>query len=228
MKILKDIWSSVPGRRSGVSLVLSFLVVLCYVIPPLAPALQFEQTAVAHGEFWRVVTCHLTHWNLDHLFWDLSMFLVLGMMIEIEDRRRLLLCLAMSAISIPLLVWVVNPGVPTYRGLSGIDSALFILLMTQILRENWQQSRPVWAGAAALGMLGLLAKTIYEVQTGGTLFVDHEAAGMIPLPVAHLAGGVAGFLAAVCWPANQSRSGVIIESSLQSDGLTRQNVSRLH
>jgi hypothetical protein len=109
----------------------------------------------------------------------------------------LLLCLAMSAISIPLLVWVVNPEIPTYRGLSGVDSALFILLMTQVLRENWQQSKPLWAGAAALGMLGLLAKTLYEVRTGETLFVDHEAAGMIPLPIAHLVGGVAGFLTAI-------------------------------
>ena len=69
--------------------------------------------------------------------------------------------------------------------------------MTQILRENWQQSKPVWAGAAALGMLALLAKTLYEVRTGATLFVDHEAAGMIPLPISHLVGGVTGFLTAI-------------------------------
>lgn len=197
MDVLKCTMTSVPGRRCGVSLVLSFLVVLCYLCPPLASALQFDQAAVAGGEFWRIVTCHLTHWNFDHLFWDLSMFLVLSVMIESEDRRRLLLCLAMSAISIPLLVWMVSPEIPTYRGLSGIDSALFILLMTQILRENWRKSQPVWAGAAALGMLGLLAKTLYEVRTGTTLFVDHEAAGMVPLPIAHLAGGLAGFLAAI-------------------------------
>ena len=44
-----------------------------------------------------------------------------------------------------------------------------------------------------------MGKTLYEMKTGATLFVDHEAAGMIPVPLSHLLGGVSGFVAAI-WP----------------------------
>jgi hypothetical protein len=41
-------------------------------------ALQFDRTSLAAGEVWRLATEHVTHWNAEHLQWDLLMFIVLG------------------------------------------------------------------------------------------------------------------------------------------------------
>jgi hypothetical protein len=46
---------------------------------------------------------------------------------------------------------------------------------------------------------GFAAKVAFEMVTGGTLFVDSTAAGMTPVPLAHIVGGLVG-LACGLWP----------------------------
>jgi len=50
--------------------------------------------------------------------------------------------------------------------------------------------------------VGFVAKLVFELATGGTLFVDSPAAGMVPVPLAHVAGGLVG---AVCAMYRQCR-----------------------
>ncbi|MBD3676588.1 MAG: rhombosortase [Planctomycetaceae bacterium] len=199
MEFARRIWTAVPGREIVLSLGLALFTGVIAVVPGLSESLQFDRSAVAGGEIWRLLTGHFCHWNVDHLFWDLSMFLVLGTILERDERPRMWLCLGLCFASIVPAIAIWMPEFQTYRGLSGIDSGLFILLMTLILKENWNSSKPILVGGAFLGMAGLAAKTLYEMKTGATLFVDHEAAGMIPIPLSHLAGGIAGLLAGM-WP----------------------------
>jgi rhomboid family GlyGly-CTERM serine protease len=163
----------------------------------LTTALEFDQAAIAAGQVWRIVTGHLTHWNLDHLFWDAAVFVGLGVVCARRSTVRTVICLLGSAIAISfsLLVWC--PEVLIYRGLSGVDSALFALLAVGLLQDGHRsQDRMLQSVAAAL-LLAFFGKTAFEVLTGTTLFVDSEAAGFQPIALAHAVGGAVGALAAI-------------------------------
>jgi hypothetical protein len=50
----------------------------------------------------------------------------------------------------------------------------------------------VWVAFFSLLLVGLIAKITYESITGMTLFVSNNHAGMVPVPLAHLVGGIVG------------------------------------
>ncbi|MFQ5654950.1 MAG: rhombosortase [Planctomycetota bacterium] len=175
---------------------------LVALLPDAAEALQYDRVAIAAGEWWRVVTCHWTHLSVDHLIWDAAALGILGWLCERRDPRAFRWCLFSAACAIPLAIAIAAPELRHYRGLSGIDSALFMMLAVGIIRDaspgaaGGGASRPR-ARAAGLLVLLFLAKVIYEVATASTLFVDSAAAGMVPVPLAHLVGAAVG--AAAPW-----------------------------
>ncbi|QDT46938.1 Rhomboid family protein [Symmachiella dynata] len=176
----------------GISLLLGGVAVCLSFLPAIAGSLQYDPSAIAEGQLWRVVTCHFTHWSLDHLIWDAIAFVILAALCETTDRRSFLLCLIASAVLIPLFIGLLMPEVDAYRGLSGIDSALFVLAATTILRENVTTRRWGWVAAAGMVLCGFAAKIGFEYVTGQTLFVDSTAADMVPIPLAHVVGGLVG------------------------------------
>jgi rhomboid family GlyGly-CTERM serine protease len=159
-------------------------------------AAEYDRAAIAAGEFWRLATGHVTHWNFEHLAWDVLMFALLGVMIERRSRRDLAAALILSAVSISGVLWLCQEGVGHYRGLSGIDSALFTFLAIDLLRDARRQNQNFLAAAIVAALLGFAGKIGYEMATGATLFVDSPAAGFVPLPLVHVIGGASGLLAA--------------------------------
>ncbi len=193
MSRLASTRTTITARRlPGVSLLSALAAIVICFLEPLARNLQSDPAAIASGELWRIVTCHLTHWSLDHLFWDVLVFVVAGAICEQENRSRFLACLGISAVAIPLAVWIVQPDLVFYRGLSGIDSALFILMAVTALEDAIRKRDLGWAIAVGLLSIGFIGKTIYEFTTGDTLFVDSQTAGMTPVVLAHVVGAVIG------------------------------------
>jgi rhomboid family GlyGly-CTERM serine protease len=176
----------------GATLFAMAVALLVALSPALTEALQFDRRAIAAGQLWRIVTCHWTHWSLDHWFWDSAALLALGILAERNGRRTFLLCVGASAVLIPACLWFLHPNLDIYRGLSGIDSAVFVLCAVMILRANLAAREWTWALLAVLLLGGFAAKTGFEVVTGATLFVDSAAANMTPIPSVHLAGAVVG------------------------------------
>lgn len=182
---------SVPARRLPVfTTVVALLAVLISADPSVASSMQFDRAAVVRGEMWRVVTCHLTHWTTDHLVWDVLTFAVLGVIAERANRRRFAACLIASAVAVPLSVASARPELTIYRGLSGIDSALFALVLTEVFRSG--VAGRVLATVAGVAMA---SKIGFEWFTGQTLFVDAAAGEFTPVPTAHVVGAVAGWIA---------------------------------
>ncbi len=170
---------------------LSAVMAALALAPGAAAWLQMDREAIAAGQWWRLLTCHLVHWNDEHAWWDVAVFAVLGGLCEARGRRTCAMCLALSGSAIGLGVWLLLPDLDTYRGASGIDSALFGLLLVALLREGgpW----PAWRGACMVGVvLGFAAKVAWEAASGQTIFVDSNAAGMIPVPMVHALGGAIG------------------------------------
>ena len=162
--------------------------------PPLAGALEFERSALP-SEPWRLLTCHWTHWHLDHLCWNLAVFCVLGAMMEIRSRARFLGCVVISALVISAALVVAQPGLDRYRGSSGIDSALFAAVVVAWLREA-VVARQWWTATwLALAITALLAKIAFESVTGRCLFVDTTT--FTPIPLVHGLGAFVGVIMAL-------------------------------
>jgi rhomboid family GlyGly-CTERM serine protease len=156
--------------------------------------LQFDRSKITDGQVWRIATCHLTHWGVNHLQWDLLMFVVVGAACESRSRQHMWFCVAGAGGAVSLLVLIFFPAIDLYRGLSGIDTALFTLLAVDLIRDARYQHRPLIAGAVSGLLLGFVAKTVYEAVTGHAFFVDQTSAGFQLLVWDHVVAGVVGVL----------------------------------
>ncbi len=135
----------------------------------------------------RLLTCHFTHFSYEQLAWDAFAFLLLGIACERRNRAAFHATLLASAIVIPIAVLLFAPNVTAYRGLSGIDSALFALLLTLERRR----SRMVMLCAVAFA-----AKIAFELTTGSAVFVSDMGADVVSVPIAHLAGALVAVIVA--------------------------------
>jgi len=138
-----------------------------------------------------VFTCHLAHYSPSHLVWSLGAFALLGAVCESRDRVRFFLCLITSAIAIPVALSVLQPALHRYRGISGIDSALFFLLAVSVVRTE-APTRPLLARAAIVLMAAFVAKMLFEQLTQSAVFANSAAANFVPAPIAHITGAFIG------------------------------------
>jgi len=181
-----------------VTIALSTVALVVHALPPTVDAtVQFERAALAAGDWWRLITCHFTHWSPDHFAWDFMMFALLCGACEVTSRRRTLISLGISTVAIPLAVLLWQPQLQTYRGLSGLDSALFGLLAVDLLWEKLAESDRRSIVAMGLLIVAFIAKTAFETITGSAVFADSARGGFVPVPLAHLVGFLVGALTSV-------------------------------
>lgn len=169
------------------------------IAPGAAEALHFDRTALAGSELWRLLTGHFTHWTTGHLVWDTAAFAALGAWLERRSRALFAAVVAAAAGAIWAAVWFGAPELETYRGLSGIDTALFGAAAAHLLglarrRRSWEAAVVPLAALA-----GLAGKTVAELASGASVFVDANGA-FAPVPLAHLAGLAAGLATTALHP----------------------------
>ncbi|HEX2059316.1 MAG TPA: rhomboid family intramembrane serine protease [Thermoanaerobaculia bacterium] len=131
-----------------------------------------------------MITSHFLHWSVEHFVWDALAFVVLGVACARRDLHGCLTTLVVAIFAIPLAVMHFAPEVAVYRGLSGLDSALFALLLVQM------RSR-----LALLCGIAFAAKIAFELTTGSALFAANMGEGVVAVPVAHIAGALVGLCA---------------------------------
>ena len=158
----------------------------------LLGALAATREGVLHGEAWRVVTGTLVHSNYGHLGRDVVAFLLLGAAYEPSLARRRWLTLLVPALVVPVVVSLTTqPQLPAYFGLSG---AVYALIAAAFIIE-WRETGghpPKWiVGFSTVTVL----KLIYETVTGQLLIPMELGVGVVPVPVAHIAGLLVGALA---------------------------------
>jgi rhomboid family GlyGly-CTERM serine protease len=163
----------------------------------LRPHLLYSRAALQGGDFWRLVSCHWVHLNADHLLWSTLTFFVLGALCEIMDRGRFVATLAITAIFIPIAVWIVMPHLEVYGGLSGLDCSLYTLLIFLFIKREGPICHRIWIIFYTMMLALLPAKIIYEMTSGLTIFVNNIHSNMVPVPLSHLVGGVVGLTVGV-------------------------------
>ena len=190
-KFKSVIWKSVR-HTPYISLLLTLAAMLIHLSYSLRLQLLFDRTALHHHELWRLLTCHWVHLSWDHLFWSAATFLCLGSLCELMDRKKYLVTVGISALLIPAAIWWCMPDLIVYGGLSGLDCALYTLLMTLLIKREIPSGSLIWLAFFLVLLAGLIAKISYEVITGMTIFVSNHHTGMVPVPLAHLVGGIVG------------------------------------
>jgi rhomboid family GlyGly-CTERM serine protease len=161
--------------------------------------LAYVPGALAAGQWWRLVGCHLAHWSFDHTLWDALTFLLVGSWCEAAGRRRMLAVTLAAAVAIPPVVLAVQPELLAYAGLSGLDVALCALLLTRVTHERWRDAgAALRATLVGVGVV-MTGKLAYEFLAGGLWFVRSYASDFVPVPLAHLVGACIG-VAVGMWP----------------------------
>ena len=151
-----------------------------------ANALRYERTAIAQGEWWRLLTGHLVHLGAWHAALNAAAFLVLWILFRRDYRlRQWLLIVIVSIVAIDAGLWLLDPRIEWYVGASGalhgIAAAGAVSRIRQMRREGWV--------LAAL----LVVKLSYEQARGAMPFTES-----MPVVVdAHLYGAIGGTFAAL-------------------------------
>lgn len=162
-----------------------------FLLPDAGNNLQYDRTAIADGELWRIFTAHWIHWSFDHFLWCTVSFVALGVLCERLNRKTFILSLALSMALIPAFTWVADPDMMQYRGMSGLCSCLFIVGCLQMMRQAQLDGLKTGLTPPLLGILLFLGKILYEFISGQAIFVDNSTV-FTPVPLAHLAGCIVG------------------------------------
>lgn len=174
--------------RSGAALLAVCGGVLALQLPGAAAVhrLEYDRAAIAAGEWWRLLTAHLIHLDFRHAALDLAGLALLWVLFARDLAPRawtVVILITVAAIDGGL--WVRDPGVSWYLGLSGmLHGLLAAALLVRVRRGDLE----AWL---LVGLL--LAKLGYEQIHGAMPF-----AGDMPVVVdAHLYGALGGFAAAI-------------------------------
>ena len=132
-----------PTSLPTLTISLLTLVTAIYALAPDPSVLYFAPTEIAGGQAWRLLTGHLVHADLNHLFWNALGLLVLGVLIERHSRRLLGIALLAGTVAVNLLLLV--SGLDYYCGLSGVLNTLLVVA----LWLEWRSTRFLVGGSGS-------------------------------------------------------------------------------
>jgi rhomboid family GlyGly-CTERM serine protease len=148
---------------------------------------RYERLAIENGEYWRLVTAHLVHLSIGHLWPNLAALAILGLLLDDVFRNAdWWWVAAVSAAAIDAGLYLYQPGVFWYVGLSGVlhgvvaGGAIALFTRHRVL--------------GAVLALGLTAKLGFEQIFGAVPFTAESVGGPVVVS-AHLYGALGGALA---------------------------------
>lgn len=148
---------------------------------------RYERTAIANGEYWRLVSGQLVHLGFGHLWPNLAALAIIGVLFDDVFRPRdWWRAAAASAAAINLGLYAFEPDVLWYVGISGVlhgfvAAGAFALVL---------QRQAIGAVLAA----GLVAKLSFEQLVGPVPFTAESVGGPVVV-AAHLYGALGALLA---------------------------------
>lgn len=180
-----------------------------------ARGLIFDPAEVAAGQWWRLLSWPWVHVSRYHLLIDGAAFLLLySGLNETRPGRRLLLVLATAAGSLALpLVGSAQLEQFGLCGLSGVAHGLAAVSLLEMLPDRRQRG----SGAVLFG--GLLAKVLWELQSGRA-FLAWLHLGEIgqPIVACHAGGVIGGLLGYLVLARGRVAAGTVSGSGGQAIG----------
>ena len=153
------------------------------------PTLVYNRTATAQGEIWRIWTGQLVHFGWPHLLADVGLFLVLGWLMERKYNTQTYIALVGMPLAIVAALYIGDPDLVRYGGLSGVDFGLLVFLALQGWQRNWID----WFWPAVLAIY--IGELVYETtlghgQGGGVIRFNDPSIHVATM--AHVGGGLFG------------------------------------
>ncbi len=147
---------------------------------------RYQRSAIANGEWWRLLTGHLDHLNWTHLLMNgLCFALMLALFRPLGRPVRTIILWLIASLLISALMWFFSPKVYWYVGLSG---SLYALVVYALATDT---SYPKIFRIAALGLTGF--KIAMEQVNGDISFMSKLVSGPVAVD-AHLYGAIVGVL----------------------------------
>lgn len=153
---------------------------------PVRAACSYQRTAIAAGEWWRVLTAHVVHLDANHaLLNSLGLVLMWALFARDYSPLRWVAIYLVSSLTISLGLYLFDPQVEWYVGASG---ALHGVMAAGTLAHLRRRDLDGWILAAFI-----LAKLSYEQIAGSMPF----AGSANTLVDAHLYGAIGGLMLAL-------------------------------
>ncbi len=172
-------------RLPRFTLLLTLVCIGLYTLLGPAPAaLVFDRGAVAQGEWWRLVTGHFVHGDVQHALWNITALAILAAILERRGACYLGWVVAFGIAAVDLWLWWGTSSLEWYCGLSGLLNTLLVVVLIDVWLET---RRPL---VAIIGVM-LVAKLTLEIALNQALFT-HTAWPSVPW--AHAAGFAGGLL----------------------------------
>jgi len=154
--------------------------------------LQYAKPEIEAGQWWRFVTGNFIHLNWKHFAMNaVALIVIYQLFPNLLKARALFLVFILSCLSVTLGLWLFNPSVYWYVGLSG---ALHGVLVTLLIVDNMTRKH-ILNNALLIIVIGKLVWEAYMGPLPGSEFV---AGGPIVVD-AHLYGAFGGIIIAACF-----------------------------
>jgi rhomboid family GlyGly-CTERM serine protease len=185
------------------------VVLLTQTLPAWNEALMYRREAVEGGEVWRLLGCHVAHCGWRHTLMDLGCFVLLSWLTLARPWATLVAGLLAAVASGLSIHWAAG-HVDSYCGLSDVNYGLLGLLLVDRMSRAWRRPPaeqgpaapspwPVraWALVWLAALVAMMVKVLVETATGTVMVNYGLPPGTVVVGAAHLAGLLAGVLAAM-------------------------------
>jgi rhomboid family GlyGly-CTERM serine protease len=148
-------------------------------------ALRYERSALAAGEWWRLLSAHFVHLDAEHAILNsLGLVLMWALFARDYSPLRWLLIFFSAGLAIGVGLWFLNPEVEWYVGVSGALHGVMTAGTLAHLRRRDLDS--------VILAIFIVAKLAYEQFAGAMPFAD----GASTVIDAHLYGAIGGLVPA--------------------------------
>lgn len=167
-------------------LLIAINAVLVTMSSTLSASFVYDRQLIRSGELWRLVTGHLVHFSASHLCLDLCGFLLAAWHCSRKGYRHVPAVIVIAAVATTATIFLLQPDMARYGGLSGIANALVVYAVVRGFSEG-EGTR--WLSAAVLivccGNIGS------QLLGSGTMLAVTDQP-FVPAASAHLVGALTG------------------------------------
>ncbi|RXE95818.1 rhombosortase, partial [Pseudoalteromonas sp. PS5] len=176
-----------------------------YVIAPLSLAilstvlmlfnlgyyLDFDRTAIANGEVWRLLTGQFTHSNWYHLLLNILGIVFIWLLhAEYTTIKKYWVNVGLLGAFTGLMIWLFAPNIVVYTGLSGLLHGLIVWGALEDIKRKLT--------TGYLLLIGVWAKVLWEQYAGASADVAMLIDSRVAIE-AHLFGAIGGVLLAIIY-----------------------------
>ncbi len=137
------------------------LALVIQLVPAWRQPLLYDRAALAQGEFWRLWTGHFVHFGWPHFLIDTGLLCILGWLVGKPHRCFLGLALLVMPLFISASMYLLEPTVIRYGGLSAVNLGILLYAALQGWRRDWTD----WFWPAVL--LVYVGELVFEYYRGG-------------------------------------------------------------